>query len=360
MNIPAPYRVDFFNELGLHCDLTVVFERTNATDRDTAWQSAGATNFAAIYPTGIVVGADKALCPSVLRYVLDRQFDVVVVGGYATPTGILAVLALRACGIPFILNTDGGFIREEARSTTIVKRFLVSRASAWLSTGRGCSRYLEHYGASPARIYEYPFTSVHERAVRTQPPRADERLAAREALGITESRCVVAVGQFIHRKGLDLLIRTAKSFDDAGVYIVGGEPSAEYLELREQTGATNVHFVGFQTREQLLRYYTSADLFVLPTREDAWGLVVNEAMSLGLPVITSDRCGAGLEMIEIGVNGQVVPSGDVSALMDAVRWGLSLSGSDAAGASLRRAREFTIEKMAQRHLEVFESLLGDR
>ena len=63
-------------------------------------------------------------------------------------------------------------------------------------------------------------------------------------------------------------------------------------EAREND-LTNVHFVGFKTKEQLEDYYRAADLFVLPTREDIWGLVVAEAMAYGLGVITTNRCNAG-------------------------------------------------------------------
>ena len=61
-----------------------------------------------------------------------------------------------------------------------------------------------------------------------------------------------------------------------------------------------------QSHESLNNYYKAADLFVLPTREDVWGLVVNEALSNGVPVITSDQCGAGLELIVDDYNGYVV------------------------------------------------------
>ena len=76
----------------------------------------------------------------------------------------------------------------------------------------------------------------------------------------------------------------------------------------------NVHFIDFKNKDTLKEYYHVADVFVLPTREDIWGLVINEALAYGLPVITTDKCMAGLEMIENGKNGYIIPVNDVKKI----------------------------------------------
>jgi glycosyltransferase involved in cell wall biosynthesis len=141
--------------------------------------------------------------------------------------------------------------------------------------------------------------------------------------------------------------------EDTGIYIVGGEATEEYLKLRVELGLKNVHFLGFQKKERLAQYYMAADLFVLPTREDIWGLVINEAMAYGLPVITTQRCVAGLELIEDGVNGYVVPVEDADEL--AQKMGAVLhSDLEAMGkASLDKIRPYTLENMAKTHAEIF-------
>ena len=63
--------------------------------------------------------------------------------------------------------------------------------------------------------------------------------------------------------------------------------------------------MSFMTKKELADWYQAADLFVMPTREDVWGLVVNEAMAYGLPVISSDMCGAASEMVKNGYNGYI-------------------------------------------------------
>ena len=87
-NIPSPYRVDFFNELGKLCDLTVLFETKSAKDRDATWAADKITNFKAVFLKGIRRGVAEAVCPGIFKYLTKKKFDVIVVGMYSSPTGM--------------------------------------------------------------------------------------------------------------------------------------------------------------------------------------------------------------------------------------------------------------------------------
>ena len=75
--------------------------------------------------------------------------------------------------------------------------------------------------------------------------------------------------------------------------------------MKQEMRLDNWHFVGFKTKDQLSLWYLAADIFAMPTREDIWGLVINEAISVGLPVVSSNRCIAALEIVHPGINGFV-------------------------------------------------------
>ena len=166
---------------------------------------------------------------------------------------------------------------------------------------------------------------------------------------------ILAIGQMIHRKGFDVLLKAAKDLDpETGIYFVGGEAKEEYWKLREELGLKNVHFLGFQKKERLAQYYKAADVFVLPTREDIWGLVINEALAYGLPTITTDRCVAGLELIEDGINGYVVPVEDADALAEKIQAVLASDLGQMGKAALEKVRPYTLENMARTHAEIFE------
>ena len=111
-------------------------------------------------------------------------------------------------------------------------------------------------------------------------------------------------------------------------------------------------------KEELLSYYKAADLFVLPTREDIWGLVINEAMASGLPVISSNRCIAGLELIEEGVNGFIVPVENPKALHEKIEELLSDDELRVrmAKANVEKMQDNTMENIVKNHLKVLKTL----
>ncbi len=77
----------------------------------------------------------------------------------------------------------------------------------------------------------------------------------------------------------------------------------------------NIYFAGFKNQTELSKYYTMADILVLPSQEgETWGLVVNEAMCFGLPVIISDVVGCGSDLVKEGINGYIFPVGDIDEL----------------------------------------------
>lgn len=182
----------------------------------------------------------------------------------------------------------------------------------------------------------------------------------REELGIKEDKIIITVGQYIHRKGFDVLLNAIDpSRVDIGVYIIGGsQPISEYLEIIEKRKLKNIHFVSFQKKSQLIKYYHASDVFVLPTREDIWGLVINEAMACGLPIITTTRCVAGIELIKPGENGFLVEVDRVDELASRI---VELLDSEAsrikmANNNLKKIKGYTLEKMAEIHYAIFRHI----
>ena len=112
-NIPSPYRVDFFNEIGKYCDLTVTFEGRTATDRDEKWRAAESKNFKAQFMKGIRTKSDQFLCLEIIK-VIKSGFDRIIVGGYSTPTAMLAIEYMRLHKIPFWIEADGGLISQDS------------------------------------------------------------------------------------------------------------------------------------------------------------------------------------------------------------------------------------------------------
>lgn len=361
-NIPSPYRIDFFNELSNYCDLTVAIERKSATDRNREWTKSGENKFNRIDLKGLKVGKDTAFCPQIIKILKKNKFDLIVVGGYSTPTGMMLIKYLKKHKIPFLLNCDGGIIKDDNKIVYKIKQYFISSASGYLSTGKETDKYLKHYNAEE-KIYRYPFTSIRKNDIIKTKIDSEEKEKLKKELGITSKNIIVAVGSFTYRKGFDILLNATKNIEgDTEIYIIGGKPTQEYIDIKEDLQIENVQFLDFMKKEDLEKYYKIADLFVLPTREDIWGLVINEAMAKGLPIVTTDKCVAGIELIENGLNGYIIPSNDKEALTKAINdiiKNKELSNIMSQN-NLNKIEEYTIENMAKKHEEIFENFLQER
>ena len=170
-----------------------------------------------------------------------------------------------------------------------------------------------------------------------------------------ENKIILFVGSFIHRKGIDILIKACANMEDVALVLIGGD-NISNLWLDEQADLKcRIYMEGFKTEAEVKKYYQVADLFVLPTREDIWGLVINESMAAGLPVITTDKCGAGLELIKNGVNGYIIQSEDFVLLKEKIETILKddFIAKNMSGENINLMQFYTIEEMAKKHYDIF-------
>ena len=349
--IPSPYRVSFFNELGKVSDLTVLFEKSVSDERDDSWSKYRFDNFKGIILKGKAVSVNTAFCPSIVKY-LNKKWDRIIVCNISTPTGMLAIQYMKMHHIPYWIEGDGGFAKSGKGLREYIKKHFISGATGYFSTSDAHDSYYKTYGANSKRVFRYPFTSISTTDIVDHLYTRKEKNELRSELSMSEDKIIISVGQFIKRKGFDILIKASDLLpNDYGIYFIGGRPTEEYLSMTKDRN--NIHFIGFKTKEELQKYYLAADLFVLPTREDIWGLVINEAMACGLPIITTDKCIAGLELVENGVNGYIVPVNAPEQTAQKIKEcfledNLATYGRN----SLTKIRDYTFEKMARRHMEV--------
>ena len=355
-NYVSPYRVQFYNELSRFADVTVICYngKKQQAIREDSWFQEG--NFRQIQLEKCVFsrGEDGQLCLDVISW-LSRPFDAVVLCGYSSPTQMLAMAWLRLHRIPFYLEVDGGLVRKESELKYRYKKLLVSSPTWWISSGEHTTDYLCHYGAKRDRVFRYPFTSLWQKEIPEAVPGEEEKCRLRRQLGLPEEKIVLYAGRYDPKKGMDDLLHCVPRLDRSyGFCFVGGEPTAEHRRFCQEHDLRNVHFVGFQSKQGLHRYYCAADVLVLPTKSDVWGLVLNEAMACGLPVITTDQCVAGLELIRDGENGYIVPVDYNEALTQRIQDVLEGDFARMGAAALETIRPYTVENMVQAHRRIFD------
>lgn len=351
-NLPTPYKIDFYKEFGKYCDLTVVIEARRLAAQKFNWNDDNIKTFRLVYLEEGLLNERKVNF-KILRY-LKWSYDHIIIAAYYMPTELLALLYLKVLRIPYWFESDGGIInRGESELHRRFKNFFVSGARGYISPSAGSDEYLSYYKADPLKIYRYPFTSLLSNDILPVPLTMQEKYGLRAKLGIEEEKIVIAVGQFIPRKGFDILMQAAARMDKSiGFYIVGGVPTEEYLQMQQSFGLANVHFKGFKSKEELAGYLKAATMFVLPTREDIWGLVINEAMAYALPVVTTKKCVAGVELLRD--KRCLVDVEDVDGLRVAME---RILGDDElakrlATENLKKIRNYTIERMAEAHVKI--------
>lgn len=170
---------------------------------------------------------------------------------------------------------------------------------------------------------------------------------------------VLSIGQFIHRKGFDVLLKAAENLDKSiGIYIIGGSPDDSYIQMAKNAGEERIHFLDYMDKLALEDYFRAADIFVLPTREDVWGLVVNEAMAHAIPVVTTDKCVAVLELVGEKA-GRIAVSGDCLDLKKKINERLydRIENIQDGIVAQQIIKSYTFEEMAEVHLRILRSQL---
>lgn len=362
-NLPSPYRVDFFNELGKYCELTVCYERRASSERNSKWIGKEAHCFKEEYLNLKLVGADRSKGSDLRKFVKDNTFDIIIFTNYVSESCIEAILFCKIKGIPYCIEYDGGFNKKDRLPKKLFKQFLLKKAKAHFTT---CDRhivYLEYLGIERKKIHKYPFTSLTKENLHEALKKRREKITYRRTLGMKEDQIVISVGRFSYNKGYgkgyDVLMKIAERMSgETGFYIIGDEPTKEFIDWKEEKQLSNVHFIGFKTKDELGIYYAAADAFVLLSRGDIWGLVVNEAMSYKLPVITTEDCMAGTELVKNGYNGYLVDLNNLDNIKEKIDLVVSSEINKAYGnRSAEIISQYTIEKMVEIHMIYFKELI---
>jgi len=169
----------------------------------------------------------------------------------------------------------------------------------------------------------------------------------------------------IARKGLDHLLAAFSALvgrhPRVRLLLVGREAELPRLLASLPEGVrARIEYAGFQPPEELPRHFARADVFILPSRYDGWGVVVNQAIGAGLPVICSDAVGAGHDLVEEEANGLLFPAGNVAALTAAMeRFAAKPALAQRWGAVSRaKAAAWSPDSGAEKWVSVFHEVLG--
>ena len=310
--IPAPFRIPLFNALAAVHDveLRVLFLADRDPRRPHYEAHPEERRFDAVTLPGRELrrgGRWIVLSRGVGGALASFAPDVLVIGGWNQPAFWRGLVFARRRRVPLVTWVESTRVdaRPDARPLELAKRAVIGASSAFLVPGSASADYLRTLGVADERIAVAPNaadTSVFERAAVDRSGR--------------DETTFLYVGRFDAEKGLDVLLDAFAGGVPGRLLLVGAGGIESELRAR---AADRVVFLGRRGRDDLPPVYAEADVFVLPSLSEPWGMVLNEAATAGLALVATEAAGAAHDLIEHGVNGFRIPPGDVGALADAMR-----------------------------------------
>jgi glycosyltransferase involved in cell wall biosynthesis len=324
-NIPTPNQLDFFNAIAdKFFDLYVVYYANRESNRywELQPQKVG-------YKVSVI--KDSILVKPILKKYISFHFSwsifgiawkdespVIIVGGaYNTPNTIIAAI------IGKIRGKKVAFFGERLYDTNNIIHYFFKRMALlpmkwtcdfFICVGNDAIKSYDYYGVKTKK-FNLPYNiDIHLfKEKNLNKSILDEYKKQYKSKNET---ILLTSGSLIPRKGMDTLIKLMRRFSkeefNIKLLILGEGPERAALEhLAEYDD--RIVFLGFKEKQDIPYYFRVADLFLFASRYDGWGLVINEALAAGLPVVASTACRAANELIKHGVNGFLCDAEDIDS-----------------------------------------------
>ena len=267
-----------------------------------------------------------------VRRLRRSRFDALWVHGYARPSNWLAIVTGKLAGLKVFVRDEATMVsaprsRPRRAAKALFFRLLSRWVDGFLAIGTANRDYYLRHGIAPGRIFMVPYAVDNEFFATRAAQAAIGREALRRELGLEPGRPVILyASKFQTRKRPDDLLLAYELVvprADPGrrpylLYVGDGEMLASVRAAAASKGLNDVRFLGFRNQTELPAFFDLCDVFVLPSKHEPWGLVVNEAMAAGRAVIVGDEIGCAADLVKSGINGFAVSAGDVPALADAL------------------------------------------
>ncbi len=342
--LPSPYQRDMFAALSEREDITPRVFYMERSAPDSPWPERPLAGYESYLP-GFWFSLGRARVHVNWRLPSPRDYGVIVCNALVPSFTAqwLMRAKLRRSRWMFWGEKLGARSWKQDRLTSPLRR-----ASGIAAIGTWAERdYAARFPGT--RVFNIPYHC--DLAPFTAEPRPP-----REPGTITFFLC----GQMIARKGVDQLLSAFSTLpENARLLLVGREAELpQMLAGLAPAVRERIRYAGFQAPDALPKFFAQADVFVLPSRYDGWGVVVNQALGAGLPIIASDHVGAAHDLVREGINGFTFPAGDANALAAAMlRYASNPDVARAHGsASLSAQSEWTPARGAERWARALQTV----
>jgi glycosyltransferase involved in cell wall biosynthesis len=262
--------------------------------------------------------------PAIIGELRRGNYDAIIIYGYVYFTYWLAFLGAWLTGTPILMRGEANLLNYRPGWKRAIKRLgltaLFHGCASCLPIGRANADYYLHYGVPESKLFLAPYSVDNEFFMTAAQGFAAESKCLKARLGIDEGLPAILYASKMtpRKRAMDLLQafhRLVQEGVQAQLLFVGDGEEHRRLEMyAEQHQLSNVRFLGFRNQSEMPQFYAIADIFVLPSAVEPWGLVINEAMCAGVPIVATDQVAAATDLIEHERNGYVYPVGNIGML----------------------------------------------
>jgi glycosyltransferase involved in cell wall biosynthesis len=290
-----------------------------------------------------------------LRTLRKHKFDVIWLHGWSYWTNITAIVFAKLLGIKvFVRGESTLHIKQDNKIKQLIKNMfmftLKTMADGFLAIGAWNREFYLHYGVDPKKIHLMPYAVDNEFFQSKNILAGAKKEELKSSLGLQKGRPIILYASKMTERKLAIdLLEAYSRFSEDGIkeplpylLFIGDGEMKNTLENRvEKFGWKSVKFLGFKNQTELPAYYNLCDVFVLPSWNEPWGLVINEVMNSAKAVIVSDQVGCGPDLVRNGENGYIFKAGNVEDLFSVLK--KTLEDSD------------RLQKMGRKSLEIINT-----
>lgn len=375
-NIPSPYRIPLFEKLAKKIDIFIYFMASSEGRR--GWKPKVYQGFTYKILPDLAIGFQNKATqesfsfhtnPTLAFELLKRPYDVMIIGGFASLSCYTAFLFSKIKRKPVILWI-GNTLQDEPSTLRKIAlpliKLLMEFSNAFVVYGTRSKEYVMSFGIPTEKVFIAVNVGNVDFFMKESERLKRQKRVIKRQLKIKSKKVILYVGQLIERKGVKYLAEAFAKLKGeekgAGLVLVGDGPQRNEL-MRRYQGVEDIYDAKNVQPEDLPPYYAIADVFILPSLYDRFGIVVSEAMASGLPIIATEKVGASADLVRNGVNGYVVKDRDADGFYEASRKILKdpqLSWWMGENSRRMIENEFNLDKMAQGFIEAIEYVIKTR
>jgi len=272
-----------------------------------------------------LTGFNGIVCPGLVQKIESWGAEAILVYGWNFHAHYRAMRHFKG-RIPVWFRGDSTLLDETGGIKQIVRRiilrFIYRNIDFAFYVGQNNRAYYLKHGLKPKQLFFAPHAIDNRRFGDPTGAMRREAKQRRVELGINENETVILfAGKFEPKKNPILLLEAALALQKPGIhYLFTGNGVLEERLREMASGNPNIHFLPFQNQSQIPVVYHMCDILALPSQGpgETWGLVVNEAMACGKAILVSDKAGCAIDLVKPGINGYILPSGDLRQCMQMI------------------------------------------